>query len=167
MPTKRSKSIKPSSTKAILGNDEAVLRLAKKFRIFDLPIGVYVVAQSGRFLAANDEVQKMFGLSLKNLKESSIADFYPDRLLREALLTELNNGSGNPQESIKNVLPLRVSGREIFVQDYAKPLRDPRNQKLLGFVCCIADVTQEERYKKLFESLPIGIYRLDSNDRIA
>lgn len=145
-------------------DSKRILKLADKLTIFDLPIGVYVVTKAGQFLAANKQVAQILGLTKTKLLSTSFSDFYGDPLFREIILDRAE--SQKDRGVIKNILPLVVKGQEVFVQDYATALRNPRTGKLSGFVGCIADVTQEERYKKLFDTLPVGVYQLNREDQL-
>lgn len=141
-----------------------VLQIAKNCTPFDLPVGVYVVTKDGHFVDCNRQVREILSLPPTGPLEVSMADFYSDASQRDAFHEQLaahDEGAGIP---LKFVLPLKVNGREKYVEDYARPIRNEAGQ-LLGYICCMLDVTDEYRANRLFESLPVGAYQLDAHDR--
>jgi PAS domain S-box-containing protein len=144
-------------------DDDQLIDQTLDFTAFDLPIGVYVVTPRGRFVKANPQVFKILGLREDELIGSSILDIYPDPALRERLLSEVLESEARGVGARSVILSLDIKGRHIFVQDHTRSIRDEANT-VLGFVCCMVDVTAQERYRRLFESLPIGVYQLDASD---
>lgn len=144
-------------------------RLAENLTPFDLPIGVYVVTKDGRFIKCHDRVREMLRLPPEGEVNRSILDFYRNPEHREKLerrLVEQERAGGGQAWIEKEVLEFAVEGREIFIQDHTRSLRDPDTEETIGYICCMVDVTEEENYRRLFERLPIGVYRLDARNRI-
>jgi len=146
-------------------NDAKLLRLSNALAVFDAPVGVYVVTKDGRFVGCNAQAREIFRLPPEDIPGGSIVDLYVNPDLRKQLCAKL--------ESIEdeggvytNTIPLMIKGNQIFVQDYGRSIRDPTTHERLGYLCCVADITQEERYKRLFEKLPVGVYQLDKDDKI-
>lgn len=139
---------------------------AQKIHPGDLPIGFYVVTRSGKFVECNWKVRQILELPLEGEIDASIVDFFQDPRKREELIEILqkNENQGNVLE--KQVIPFKVGMREIFVQDHCRLLRNPATSEIIGFIHCMVDVTEEENYRRLFDSLPSGVYRLDSQDNI-
>jgi PAS domain S-box-containing protein len=170
MEMKKSEKLKRALTPTRLSRGKTdnelkkILKQADKLTIFDLPIGVYVVTKAGQFLAANKQVAQIFNLTRTKLLNTSITDFYGNPSFRETIVSRAE--SQTDTAVIKNILPLVVKGQEVFVQDYATALKNTKTGALSGFVGCIADVTQEERYKKLFDTLPVGVYQLNRDDQL-
>jgi PAS domain S-box-containing protein len=139
--------------------------LSNALTIFEAPVGVYVVTTDGRFVGCNSRAREIFKLPSESIPSSSIVDFYVDSELRKKLCAKLE-AIEDEGGFYSNVIPLTVKGNQIFVQDYGTSIRDPITHERLGYLCCVADITQEERYKQLFEKLPVGVYQLDKDDRI-
>jgi two-component system sensor histidine kinase SenX3 len=144
-------------------------RLAGSLTPFDLPIGVYVVNRDGRFIKCHERVREMLRLPPDGETESSILDFYRDPEQREKLAGRLaeQERAGSARAWLeKEVLEFAVEGREVFIQDHTRSLRDPDTNATMGYICCMVDVTEEENYRRLFDRLPIGVYRLDARNHI-
>lgn len=148
-----------------LADDQKLLRLTGALDVFEAPVGVYVVTKDGRFVGCNAVAREIFKLPLEQMPSTSIADLYVDPGLRERLCRKLESIE-DEGGVYSDIIPLMVKGNQIFIRDYGRSIRDPISRKRLGYLCCAADITQEERYKQLFEKLPVGVYQLDKNDRI-
>jgi len=96
------------------------------------------------------------------LVEDSITRFYSDPTYREKMHEELFEAEAQGLH-LEKLLTFEVEGQEIFVRDFTRSLRDNEG-KILGFVCCMTDVTAGERSNRLLDSLPAGVYKLDAND---
>jgi PAS domain S-box-containing protein len=146
-----------------MSENEELLRLARDLTPFDLPIGVYVVTREGRFVKCNRRAREIFRLPLEGEIDDSIARFYPDPNYREKMHRELleSEARGQPLEKL---LTFEVNEQEIFVQDFTRSLRNEVGE-VIGFVCCMTDVTEGERSNRLLDSLPAGVYKLDAEDR--
>ena len=80
--------------------------MAHELNILDLPIGVYVVAPGGQFIACNRPVRAMFNLPLEGDVHASIGQFYADpktcgELLRWLLTQDSAIRPAEPPEWIK------------------------------------------------------------------
>lgn len=146
---------------------EELLRLARERAPFDLPIGVYVVTKDGRFVECNRRVREILGLPLEGEVDDNITRFYPKshqtEAKREAMHQRLLEKEAEGRY-LENLLPLEVGSREVFVQDFAHTLRDAEGE-VLGYICCLTDVTEVERSNRLLRLLSAGVYKLDAEDR--
>jgi PAS domain S-box-containing protein len=97
-----------------------------------------------------------------DLIEDSITRFYHDPAEREKMHEELLEAEARGLH-LEKLLAFEVDGQEIFVRDFTRSLKD-KEGKVLGFVCCMTDVTAGERSNRLLDSLPAGVYKLDAND---
>jgi PAS domain S-box-containing protein len=96
--------------------------------------------------------------------DSSITDFYCNpsewkRLIRE---TEEVETQGRHHE--RALITLQVNGREVCAQHLCCSLRDPETNAVVGYIGCLEDVTEQERYHRLFERAPCGVYRVNEKD---
>ncbi|MDQ1612953.1 MAG: hypothetical protein QOG00_2884 [Pyrinomonadaceae bacterium] len=146
-----------------MSQSEELLQVAKNYTLFDLPVGVYVITKDGRFVDCNQQVREILSLPATGPIEASMVSFYCDASQRETIHEQLAKHGGE-SAPLKFVLPLKVNGREKFVEDYTRPMRDAAGE-VLGYICCMVDVTDEYRANRLFESLPVGAYQLDAEDR--
>ncbi|HEY9403696.1 MAG TPA: PAS domain-containing sensor histidine kinase [Pyrinomonadaceae bacterium] len=142
---------------------EEVLQVAKNYTPFDLPVGVYVITKDGRFVECNRQVREILSLPPDGTLDASIVNFYMDPSQRDAFYEQLAR-HGSQSTPLKFVLPLKVNGREKYVEDYSRPIFDDAGE-VLGYICCMVDVTDEYRANRLFESLPVGAYQLDAQDK--
>lgn len=143
--------------------NEQLLQLASDLTRFDLPIGVYVVNTVGRFVKCNQRARETLHLPLEGEVEDSITSFYTDPTNREKMHEELLDAEARNLH-LEKTIAFKVDGREMFVRDLTRSLQD-KDGRVLGYVCCITDVTEGERSNRLVDTLPAGIYKLDANDR--
>lgn len=120
-----------------------IVEAAQNLSFLDLPIGVYVVSPDGQFISCNQPVRRMLGLPAEGQPKASLADFYADSRLRSELLQKAIAADEHGAFLEKEIIPLRVNGREIYVEDYCRPLRDPATREILGYAGCLVDVTTE------------------------
>jgi PAS domain S-box-containing protein len=147
-----------------MSENEELLRLASDLTPFDLPIGVYVVTNDGRFVSCNRRAREILRLSLEGDVEDSIVRFYSDPAYRDQMQEVLRAAEFG--HYLEKVVLFEVNGSEVFVQDYTRALRG-KDGNVLGYVCCMTDVTEGERSNRLLDALPVGIYMLDANDNCA
>jgi PAS domain S-box-containing protein len=145
--------------------NETLLEIRKQLGLIELPVGVYAVTREGQILEANKEARKILQLPPEGKIGKSILDYYVDPSERASLLTahaqqEMATGY------FKSRLKLRVGNKTLYVQDNARAIKNPQTGEVVAYLCCMMDVTSEERYRELFDVLPIGFYELDREDRI-
>ena len=146
---------------------ERLRALAEQRGLYDPPIGVYVVTREGDFVNCNDRVREILQIPVNSPLPKSIKDFYFDPEEREKLLEKMEAGLHiNSDQWMAEVIRLRVNEREKFINDFSRAIFDPETQEVLGFLCCMIDVTEEELYNRLLKSLPVGLYQLDEDDTI-
>ncbi len=121
--------------------DEAIHNIS----FLDVPVGVYIVAPDGRLLACNESVRKMLDLPLQGPVNASLAEFYADPRRRTELLLKANAAAETGVQPEKQIIALRVQGRELFVEDYCRALRDPATQAITGYLGCLVDITVEHQ----------------------
>lgn len=141
--------------------------MARELNILDLPIGVYVVAPDGRFIACNRPVRALFGLPLDGDVRANIAQFYADPKMRGELLGKATEAEARGAHLEKEIVAFRVGERKIYVEDYCKPVRDPATREIIAYVGCLVDVTaeheadkRESKLQKRVEELTFDIGRI-------
>ena len=117
--------------------------LVRQISFLDLPIGVYVVSPDGRLIACNRTVRRMLDLAPDGPLEASLADYYVDPKLRGELLRKALAAEEIGVFLEKEIIPFRVNGREIYVEDYCRPLRDLKTHEIVAYMGCLVDVTTE------------------------
>lgn len=163
---KRSEINRRRSMKTKMTIKEKLLKTADELYPCQLPIGVYVTDIKGNFVRCNDRIKEILKLPENHCKGVNINQFYPDINLRARLLKELEEKEKSGKYLEKKVIPFVVNGQHIWVQDYCRTIRDEETNDLLGFTGCLVDITEEESYKQMFEQLPIGVYKLDEENKI-
>ena len=162
-PQPRAGSVSPQSLD--MSTRERLLEITKRRSILELPIGVYVVTSGGEIVEANGRAREILGLPPEGEIGRDITDFYKDSsdrdMLRERLTEKEKEG-----KFLVSRLAFEGGGREIYIQDHARTVKDPETQEVLGYFCCMTDVTEEMLLQQLFDDLPVGAYRLDRDDRI-
>lgn len=146
-----------------MSESEQLLHLASELTPLDLPVGVYVVTPDGHFVKCNRRAREILHLPLEgDLGEDSITRFYRDSADREKMHAELLEAEARGLH-LEKLLALEVDGQEIFVRDVTRSLKDEEGE-VLGYVCCMTDVTAAERSNRLLDALPVGVYTIDVND---
>ncbi len=124
--------------------------LVRSYNFLEMPIGVYVVAPDGHFVACNRPVREMLKLP-DDVTPFSLAQFYADQKYRNVLLRKAQEAEERGGYLEKEKILFRVDGKEIFVEDYCKPLRDPATQEIVGYIGCLVDITDEQHAAELAE----------------
>src|SRR5512135_558832 len=122
--------------------------LLSNLTFLDLPIGAYVVSPDGRFVACNRSVRQMLDLPLEGPVEASLADFYANPGQRSVLLQKAIEAEAKGRYLERELIKFRVKGRDLYAEDYCKPLRDPATREIIGYVGCLVDVTKEQEIEK-------------------
>ena len=115
----------------------------QSFNMLNLPIGIYLVAPDGHFIVCNQPVRKMFELPLEGPMEVNIADFYADPWQRPILLQKAIEADLQGKFLEKEEIHFRVKGRDLFVENYCRPIKDADKQTIIGYVGCLVDVTSD------------------------
>ncbi len=123
-------------------------QLARELHYLDMPIGVYVVATDGQFIACNRPVREMLGLPLDGEANASLAQFYAEATTRNKLLRLVTEAETRGTFLQKEIIHLQVGGRDLYVEDYCRSLRDPATNQVVGYLGCLADVTIEYEAQK-------------------
>ncbi|MFC2155303.1 PAS domain-containing protein [Acidobacteriota bacterium] len=145
---------------------ESLAEIAQKISPFDLPIGVYVVTQAGDFVECNARAREILKLPPTGKEiNANIVDFYCDRTDRIRLLKELEDAK-TEERFLEKRIQFMVNSEKIWVQDYCRSVKDPDTGEIIGYTGCLIDVTEEESSRQLFEKLPVGVYTLDSENKI-
>ena len=150
-------------------NHDKILASISKLTIFDLPIPVYAVSVDGQLIKYNKWFKELFELNSDESEKYSILSFYRDPSIRNELKVKLDHIDKNDPDKNrlnKEVLDLIISNEQKYVYDTTSPIKDHDNNEIIAYIACMVDVTDEERYRKLFDNLPIGIYKLDKEDRV-
>ncbi|MBI5301702.1 MAG: PAS domain-containing protein [Chloroflexi bacterium] len=127
---------------------EIAAQLARELHYLDMPIGVYVVATDGQFIACNRLVRDMLALPLDGDVHASLAQFYADANTRGELLRKAAEAEARGSFLQKEIIHLRVAARDLYVEDYCKPLRDPATRAIVGYIGCLVDITIEYEAQK-------------------
>lgn len=146
--------------------DAKALQLFRQLPATELPVGLYLIAKDGRFLACNGLCRKILVVPANGPIPATILDFHPKPEERKKLLEQAEIAERQDRFIVSGPLHLRVTGNDIFVRELIRALRDPNSDQVVGFVGTMIDITQEQRFRQLIDVLPIGIYRIDADDRI-
>jgi len=151
--------------------EEALRESEERYRalVQNVPIGVYrtTPGAKGKFLIANPTCVKMFGFtSEEELKKIAVADVYVNPEQRKVFSDNfLAKGSVSGLE-----LPLRKKDGTVFWASVTARVAYDENGKNPYFDWTIMDITarkkaeealkeSEERYRSLFQNVPVAVYR--------
>lgn len=146
-----------------MSQDEELIRLASELTPLDLPVGVYIVRRDGRFVKCNRRAREILNLPLDAELDDSIERFYQSPDERNRIHDELLKAEDRGIY-LEKLLFFEVGGREVIVRDFTRSLKNAEGD-VLGYVCCMIDVTEAERSNRLLDALPAGVYKLDADDR--
>lgn len=157
--------------------EEALRESEERYRslVENIPIGIYRTTPGGKVLAANPIFIKHTGyssfkeLANKNINEIASVTGYP----RDQFLKEINEKGEVTGLEISRV---SIDGTVIHTRENARLVKDTSG-KTLYFEGTIEDITEkkimedalrksEERYRTLFENVPIGLYRTTPQGKI-
>lgn len=149
-----------------MSTDARALQLFQQLSAAEIPVGLYLIATDGRFLASNELCRKILVVPAQGPLPASIVPFHPKPEEFNNLL-QLAQAAQRPGRFVMSApLHLSVPGHDIYVREFIRALHDPDTAQVVGFVGTLIDITQEQRFRQLIDVLPIGIYRVDENDRI-
>ena len=148
-----------------MSENEKLLENVSGVGLFDLPIGVYVVTREGQIVGANKQARDILKLPPEGDLDVSILPYYYDPDKREKISLALEDEKLHGR-FLSNTLRFKIKGREVYVRDSTRSIYDPATGAVLGYVCCIIDVTEQERFRQVSQNLLIGFYVLDAQDRI-
>lgn len=112
------------------------------FDFRELPIGVYMTSVDGRFLFANRTMREMLGLPMEGELQTNIRDLYANPTDRDTAIEEAVRLAKEGKNVERGKLHLKVRGRELYIEDYCKTLRNEKGE-LVGFAGCMVDVTRD------------------------
>ena len=119
---------------------EAVL---DRVDLTDLPIGVYAISEDGQILAANQAGRSLLGLPPQGPIAQSITALHVDDARLGALIEAADRAERDGTVYERAVIHLRVAGRDVFAEDFLRPLRSELDGSLLGYLGCMVDITDE------------------------
>ena len=129
-----------------------------------LPMAVYLSDVNGVFLKYNEEGRLLFNLAAHPTFRDSITRFYLHPADRQDNLRLLR--STEPGEWLRDTtIDLKIDGQVKHVRDYTKAVRDPeRDNETVGALCIMINMSNEDRFHRLFMELPVGIFSFRSRD---
>jgi PAS domain S-box-containing protein len=135
------------------------------------PNGFVLVGLDGRIVAANSELEKMFGYAPNTLAGQPLDDLLP-AALREAHRDLREGYFKNPEPRAMGagrvLYARRADGHEFPVEIGLNPLHTPQGPLVLASVVDISErLALEWAFRGLFEASPYGLLIVDDSGRIA
>jgi PAS domain S-box-containing protein len=122
-----------------------------------LPLIAYALDNQGVFLWYNAKCWEAFGLPESADDERNILSFYNSYRDREEFLNNLHRVA--PGTWLENtLLDFKVNDKHHYLRDFSRVVTGVDGENL-GVVSIMLTATKEERFQKLLERLPIGIFR--------
>ncbi len=135
--------------------------IAQAFDVMQLPLGVCVLDQQGIVIASNPAARKV----LQHGGEL-VGVCFPEFVLSGRWSTIVENVITTTNDFYRSVLDLRGDAGVIHADSAIKPLRDEA-LRLIGYLVCLRDVTQEhstaqqsESIRNMAEELTVDIGRI-------
>ncbi len=139
-----------------------------------LPFLVYITdAETGTFLKYNNSAADFFLLKRGQENNITVVTFYRNPLdrnyimniLKEALISEYNV-ENNPENWLSNGhLELKIQSKNKSLRFFAKPYANS-NGNLLGALALAFPIPEIERFNKLEDTMPIGIFETGVGGRL-
>jgi len=129
----------------------------------ELPVAIYLISRDGRFLVCNSMARTLLELPSQGTIESSITNFW-DPSERQALLEQLWNIDSSGERILTRHIRMRVGQRDVYVKESVRSIESLVENRIIGYLGCLVDITEEQRYEKLFDHLHVGIYSIDANE---
>lgn len=121
-----------------------------------LPFAVYVVTTNGYFVAYNRATRDFFQLPKQPTFQDNIINYYVARQDRSPLVEKLlKTEKGNWLDNA--TLDLEIGGEKKFVRAIYKAVWSEEGN-IIGILSMLYNITEEERYHRLFNKLPIGVF---------
>ncbi len=145
---------------------DLVKQALERISLWDMPIGVYAVAEDGSFAECNKQARKMLGLDTDGEVTGSMKSYYGNLSDRARAIANVQAAEQKGAFAGAQVVPLEIDGTLHWAEVFCRTVRDPQKHGVIGFLGCIVDVSERERLRRLFDMLPAGVYRLDAEDRV-
>lgn len=127
--------------------------LLRNLDLSSLPIGLYAVTPEGCFVSCNEHARRLLQLPLHGPISQKIGDFYADPEERARALTHVLRAEAEGSFAKKQVLHFKVNGRDVYVQNNCRSLRDPQSNEIIGFTGSLVDITEEHEYALVNKTL--------------
>jgi signal transduction histidine kinase len=118
-----------------------------------LPLGVYVVTPDGCFVFCNAHARRLLHLPPEGTITQKIGDFYAHAEERPRVLARVLEAEAQGSFFENEILHFKVEGRDLFVENNCRSLRDAHTQEVIGFIGSLVDVTQEHKYSEVNKAL--------------
>lgn len=128
---------------------------------FYLPVGVYLVSPEGTLIKYNTRLAEILGIPESGCTKR-LTDFYYTPEERPEILKKVEAAEGQGRFLEGQVIKLRVRRRTAFVQISCRSVKDDSG-RIIGYLGCMVDVTKEQHYRSLIDTLPVGTYTLDTS----
>src|SRR6185295_8532414 len=132
-------------------------------RIFeDLPVGIYQLDEEDRVIWANPRLADILGyLAPSEIENRPVKDFYADTAKADSFRERVRSEGGMTHHRVEL---RRKDGKLAVASVFARKVASS-DGRYAGREGAMIDVTDEERYKKVQEELPLGLYEVRINDK--
>jgi PAS domain S-box-containing protein len=128
----------------------------------ELPVAMYLVSESGRFIFGNRRLRELLNLPDGDISTLSIEQYYVDPRVRQEMLKVVRSTGMIEKRGVR----LKAGKREIEAQMFCREARAD-DGSVLGFIGVLVERTAEAEFQHVFNAhLPAGVYRLDADDRV-
>lgn len=149
-----------------MSNDAKARELFHQLTWVELPMGIYLATPEGGLLECNACCRKMLALPTDGPLNCAITNFHCTPSERSKLWVQAQEAEAQGKHFDNVLVALSVNGSDLFVRESIRVLRNQKTKQIIGYIGYIFDVTKEYRYHRLFDHLPVGIYRVDVHDHI-
>lgn len=126
-----------------------------------LPTAIYHLDAEARLIDGNRHLPQLFGYdNFEEMRGRDAKTFYVDASQAEEIAERLAQGEVITDERIELY---RKSGETLIASITTTVIRNERDE-IIGQEGTLTDVTLEERYRRLIDEMPIGLYLLKRHD---
>ncbi len=118
-----------------------------------LPIAIYAVTPDGRFMICNAHARRLLQFPSEGPLDKKIGDFYADPSERQRVLERVLQAEAKGASFWQEVIHFKVAGRNLYLQNHCRSLRDPVSQELIGFIGSFVDITEEHEHSLVNKTL--------------
>lgn len=128
----------------------------------DLPVGVYQLDEDDLVTEANPTLADILGYeNPTEIEGRSVKSFYADLSKADEFRERVKGEGGMAHHRVEL---RRKDGKLAVASVFARKVTSP-DGKYIGREGAMIDVTEEERYKKVQEELPLGLYEVRIDDK--
>jgi len=149
-----------------MADDLRARKLFKRISIDKLPTGVCLIGRGGDILECNRRARLMLRIPLTGPVTLNLNDLGTEPPARVELFHHVKEAVSRGDKYRGEPVQLRIGDNSVYVVARCQALVDPQQRRTVGYVVCLADVTATERYRRLLDQLPVGVFGISADGNL-